>query len=157
MKNKAISPLIATVLLIAFVVSVAALVSIWLTGSVKFWTLLIGGRGEKEIICSHGGISLSGLGFCGSNLTGIVGNTGTIDLGDIVLYIIYTDHTSEKIEMCTIGNTIVNCTVSNLTLVPAEQHSFNLPIKGSNYDKIRVATNCSGVYDDVTSNEVVVC
>ena len=41
----------------------------------------------------------------------------------------------------------------SLTLTPGEKDTFNVEI-ASNYDKIRVYTNCSNVYDEVSSGSV---
>lgn len=50
---KAISPLIATVLLIAFTMSVAAIIVSWATGFEKTQTSYVGEKGEKQIKCTY--------------------------------------------------------------------------------------------------------
>jgi len=139
---KGISPVIAIVLLIAFTVSVAGILSIWLMGFATTSTGLIEEEATRELICSYGGISLSDLKFCSTNdrLAGKSENTGTINIGNITIQIIYTNGTTQKSE-------------TGAELLPREIYQFNISTN-SNYDKIRVITNCSSVYDQVSSSDV---
>lgn len=137
---KGISPLIATVLLIAFTIAVAGIISIWLTSFTKTSSQLVEEEATTQLVCSYGGISLSDLRYSNNRLSGNVENTRTIVLGDITIQILYTNATSQKEPL-------------NITLEPREKISFNLSAS-SNYDKIRVMTNCSSVYDEVGSSDV---
>ena len=139
---KGVSPLVATVLLIAFTISVAGIISIWLISFSRTSSETIGSEAEKQLICSYGGISLSNLRYSSSagRMAGEVENTRTIVLGNISIQIMYTNATSQK-------------TALNITLLPREKAAFNISAS-SNYDKIRVMTNCSSVYDEVTSSDV---
>lgn len=51
--KKAISPLIATVLLIAFTMAVAAILTSWVTGFTKAQTGYVGEKAEKQIKCTY--------------------------------------------------------------------------------------------------------
>ena len=156
--KKGISPLIATVLLIAFTVAVAGIISVWLTGFASTTTKTVGGQANIEIICTGGQISLSNLRFCssGGNLTGDVSNAGTLALGNITLQILYANGTQQKFYLSLMGNLInVNTTCcGNLTISPAEKYRFNISAT-SGYDKIRVLTNCTAkVTDEASSTDV---
>jgi flagellin-like protein len=149
---KGISPLIASILLIAFTVAVAGVVSLWLTSFSRTTTITVQQQAEIELICSYGGISLSNLNFCDPYLTGNMENTGTINLGNISLQIVYPMSAS-RIDLCLSDNTVTNCTTSNLTMLPREMFSFNVSIS-SGFNKVRLMSNCSAVYDDVSSGEI---
>jgi len=137
---KGISPLIATVLLIAFTLSVAGIVSVWLTGFARTSTETVGKESSTQLICSYGGIALSNLKFSNNRLSGSIENTRTIILGNITIQVLYTNASSQTEKLY-------------VSLTPREKYSFNISIS-SNYDKIRVITNCSSVYDEVGSSEV---
>lgn len=151
---KGISPLIATVLLIAFTVGVGAILVTWVTGFTRSTTQTVGRQSEKEVVCSYAGVSLKSLSFNNPYLSGIIENSGSVTLGNFTMVIIYTNGTSTSFDLCTVGNTVEKCTVSNMTLAARLQKSFNVSIGGSNYDRIRVTTNCTTAYDEVTSSEV---
>lgn len=150
---KGISPLIATVLLVAFTVGVAGIISLWLTGFTKQQTETIGSQAEVSIVCSYGGINLRNLKFGNNLLNGTIENTGSIALGNISLQIIYTNASDQKIPLCLVDSRTVACSLANLSLSARELAAFSVSIS-SNYDRIRAYTNCSTVYDEVASNEV---
>jgi flagellin-like protein len=157
--KKGISPLIATVLLIAFTVAVAGIISVWLTGFAKITTSTVGSQANIEIICNNGQISFSNLIYCSTSgyLSGDISNSGTIALGNITMQIIYTNGTQHpKLYLSLIGsstNTSTAC-CGNLTISSAEKYRFNTSVS-SNYDKIRVITNCTAkVTDEADSSDV---
>lgn len=158
MSIKGISPLVATVLLIAFTMAIATLLSLWLSSFTTKTSETVEKEAEKQLACSRGGVSLSDLRFNSTYnwLSGRIENTRSIALGDHSLQIVYTNFSTQKIGLCLSGSTTVACSVSNLTLSPGELSYFNVSIS-SNYDKIRVNTNCSqyGVYDEVPASEVL--
>lgn len=153
---KGISPLIATVLLIAFTVAVAGIVNLWLTSFTRTSSETVSSQATTELICSYGGLSLGGLKYSSStgNMSGDIENTGTIALGNITLQIIYTNATTNKIHLCLYGTRVESCSVSTFSTVAREKYSFNVSAGGSNYDKIRVISNCSTAYDEASSSEV---
>lgn len=150
---KGISPLVATVLLIAFVVSVAGILSIWLHSLTVSTTQLVGTEASVAIACSYGGIKLTDLYFSNNFLTGGIENTGSITLGNISLQIVYSNLTTQKFELCLEDGIAKSCSLSNLTLSPRDLIYFNISIS-SNYDKIRVLTNCTSVYFEAESSDV---
>ena len=60
---KGISPLVATVLLIAFVVAVAGLVATWVNSFTRSQTELVGQQSTLSITCSYGNINMKNLVF----------------------------------------------------------------------------------------------
>jgi len=155
--SKGISPMVATVLLIAFTVAVAGIVSIWITGFTTTSTEGVGEHSEIELYCAYGGISVSSLSYCNSNsyLSGIVENTNLVDIGNITIQITFQNATqTQKIYLCKNGSACMGLGASNMSLTPRELATFNVTIDGSNYDKIHVYTNCSNVYDDALSSDV---
>ena len=140
--KKGISPLIASVLLIALVIGIAGIYSGWFTNFIKTITSTIGKNEEIRIQCTYGEVSLRNLiyNITSENLTGEIENTDIIPLGNIDLEIFYNNVTKEDKDL-------------NMTLNPGEKDVFNIAI-GSNYQKIRVLTNCSNVYDELSSNYI---
>ncbi|MGC8812241.1 MAG: archaellin/type IV pilin N-terminal domain-containing protein [Candidatus Aenigmatarchaeota archaeon] len=157
MPVKGISPLVATVLLIAFTVVAASVISLWL---MPFLTKFFQSTTEETDIrlkCSKGGVSLFDLEYNSSSsyLSGKIENTGSVSLGNFFMEIIYTNYTVERKELCYSGGAAVTCESSNLTLLPRNLIAFNFQIP-SNYDTLTISTNCSayGVYDRVTREEI---
>jgi len=144
--KKGISPFIATVLLIAFAIAVAGIFSGWLSSFTQTTTEEVQEHSEKRVTCSYGGIALEDLEYnqTSANFSGKVENTDIIVLGDIDFEIFYTDASRTKLDL-------------NMTLLPGEKNTFNQNVTKMNttgYDKIRVITNCSNVYDEATSSDV---
>jgi flagellin-like protein len=152
--QKGVSPLIATVLLIAFTVGVAGIIVTWVTSFSTSTTQRVSQQADIQVICSYGSINLRSLRFANSQLSGTIENKGQIPLGNISLSIIYANATSEKIGLCLPASSAGSCPVSNLTLGLAERATFNVTISGSNYAEITVATNCTGVTDTVKAGDV---
>ena len=146
-KSKGISPLIATVLLIAFTVAVAGIIATWITGFATTTSESVSKQSSNEINCAYGAINIRSLRYASPYLSGIIENNGQIELGNISISVVYQNATSEKIQLCKSGITGQSCAVSNLTLRISEQQSFNFSLNGSNYDEIRAISNCSNVVD----------
>ena len=136
--RKGISPLIASVLLIALVIGVAGIYSGWFSDFIKTITSMIEKHEDVRITCTYGDVSLRNLVYntTSSNLTGEVENTDIIPLGNIDLEIFYDNATKEDMDL-------------NMILIPGEKDVFNIGIS-SNYQKVRVLTNCSNVHDEVS-------
>ncbi len=146
-KSKGISPLIATVLLISFTVAVAGIIATWITGFATTTSESVSKQSNNEINCAYGAINIRSLRYASPYLSGLIENNGQIDLGNISISIVYQNATSEKVSLCKSGMTGQSCSVSNLTLRVSEQQSFNFSLNGSNYEEIRVVSNCSNVVD----------
>lgn len=157
---KGLSPLIATVFLIAFTVGVAGILSGWLTSFTKTTTSTVREQGELEIICNSGGITVSTLKYCSPRLSGAITNTGTISLGNITIQIFYANATNSKYYLSLSGMNVSGSAAccGNMTLLSGEKFGFNISIGGSDYDNIRVITNCTGrVTTEAKRGDVAAC
>jgi flagellin-like protein len=154
---KGISPLVATVLLIAFTVSIAGIISAWLTSFARTTTSTVSEESERQLLCLHASLSLRSATYSSSSnsLIGVLENSGEVPIGNISLQIIYNDATSQKFELCLVGDRVLNCSVSNLTLARyGDTATFNVSV--SSYDKIDrviVIGNCS-TRDEIRANEI---
>ena len=144
--KKGISPFIATVLLIAFAIAVASIFGGWLSTFTQTTTEEVQEHSETRVTCTYGGIALEDLEYnkTAANFSGKVENTDIIALGNIDFEIFYTDASRTKLDL-------------NMTLYPGEKDTFNRNVNKMNttgYDKVRVITNCSNVYDEATSSDI---
>ncbi len=146
--KKGVSPFIATVLLIAFAIAVAAIFGGWLSSFISETTEEVQEHSEKRVTCSYGGIALDDLEYnkTTGNFSGKVENIDIIVLGNIDFEIFYDDASRDDLDL-------------NMTLNPGEKNTFNQNVTKMNsssnpYNKIRVITNCSNVYDEIASSDV---
>lgn len=147
---KGISPLVATVLLIGIAIGVGGLIAAWVTSFTKTSSEIVRKESELQIICSNGAIDITSLKFCNNYLSAIVKNNGRIVIGNITLQVIF-----QNISLLTVD---LNDTAGNpLSLKPGQLATFNQSIGGSNYDKIWIFTNCTGVTDLAERSDVVAC
>lgn len=151
--KKGISPMIATVLLIAFTVAVGGIVSVWMQTFSQDTAEEVSEEAEQQIYCSYAGISLSNVQYCNNYISGRVENTKYKAIGDITVQIFYTNATTQTINLCDNGT---SCPSSFMELEPGETKTFNVSAD-STYDTIRVYTNCSNVDDELQSGYVTVC
>lgn len=82
MKRKGISPLIGAVLLIAFTMAVAAILTAWVTTFTQDTAEAVGNNSERLIECSYSGLSIYDAVEGNGTVTVSVANTGTIDLSE---------------------------------------------------------------------------
>lgn len=73
---KGISPLLASILLIAFTLAVAVIIGSWLTSMSSQQASTVGGSANETITCSKGLLGFVSI----SNNTAVIQNQGTIDL-----------------------------------------------------------------------------
>lgn len=87
MRRKGISPLIAAVLLIAFTLAVAALLTAWVTTFTQDTTDAVGDRSTEVIECSYAGLSVYSVSYDNNNnwVNVSVANTGTTALGNVTV------------------------------------------------------------------------
>ncbi|MBI2084665.1 MAG: hypothetical protein HYT70_03595 [Candidatus Aenigmarchaeota archaeon] len=147
---KGLSPLVATVLLIAFTVGIGGLISVWLSGFTQTSTGIVRKEGEHQVICSNGALDISNLRYCNNNISGIIKNNGRITLGNITVQIVFLNSSQVSFAL--------NDTSGNyLVLKPSQLGTFNQTIGGTNYDKIWIYSNCSAVTDQAESSDVAAC
>jgi len=101
MHSKGISPLIATILLIAFVIAVGGVLSGWLVSFTKERTDEARIRGETDIMCSYSGLYVSDADW--NDTTGrlslTVENTGSEDLQEFNMIVIYQNNSAYTLEV----------------------------------------------------------
>lgn len=153
---KGISPLVATVLLIAFTVGVGGIISIWISGFTQTSSKIVSKEGEGQIICSNGFIDLSNLKYCNANMSGIIKNNGRIALGNITLQVTGTNNSLVSIAL---NDSAGGSGGNYLALKPGQIFSFNQSLSGvgTNYEKIWIYTNCSTVTDLADRSDVTAC
>lgn len=153
---KGISPLVATVLLIAFVVSVGGLVAAWTSSFTKDTTQLVADQSKIQVTCQYGKLNLKSLQFASTpvKLSGVMENNGLIALGNLTLTVIYQNSTSQRFELCSDPAGAASCSSGNLTLTQSQLAAFNITIGGSNYDSIRLSSNCTSAYDTADRGDV---
>jgi flagellin-like protein len=129
---KGISPLIASILLIAFTLTVAVIIGGWLTSISSQQTSNIGGTANQTVTCSKAVIAIVSV---PNNNTVIIQNQGQIDLS---------------------GNFTVSCgtnitTSSSVSLVRGSMASLTSSGCKDSGNKVRISSNiCPSVYSECT-------
>ncbi len=143
MAMKGISPMIATVLLLAFTVAVGGVLSIWISGLTTSQTATVENRSSGVMKCSPGLIIEKVDVPAGTGLVNITyWNGGQFSISGIVV---------EVINM-----SLSTAAADSATLVAGQMgsHRFNL-LSGAPATRIRVKGNCQGgpVADDCDATE----
>lgn len=148
---KGISPLIASVLLIAFTVSVSMIILGWFSSFAKSSTSNISSSATEAIGCNNAGVSIERIYVTGTNAAIIVKNTGYRDL-NISGMIVNTTGGS-----C-IGSTVTltRGNITNLALTNCYPSSMG-GSSCSSFSRAIVTTNCGGISDTVSSTSYVIC
>jgi len=96
MSNKGISPLIATILLIAFVIAVGGILSGWMISFTKERTEEARTKGETDIKCSYSSLYISDANWNSSQtkLSLTAENTGSEDLTDFRMIVVYNNNSA---------------------------------------------------------------
>ena len=139
---KAISPIVATVLLIGIVVVVAGIINLW-TSNFFGSTKDIKKEAETQVDCLGAEIRSENIRYCNSYLSGIIYNSGMEDLGNITIYVIYQNGTQENRDL-------------NTSLSAGHVASFNFTI-GNNYDLVKILTNCTEKSIEANRNKIITC
>jgi flagellin-like protein len=155
---KGVSPLVATILLIAITVAIGGIVSNWIFSFTSTSAQTVRQQTEIELICSQGGISLSDVCYSNNYISGYITNTGRIPLGSLVLTILYKNASIQNYYLSFAGGKVVaeSSCCGNLTLLVDESYTFNVSAN-ENYDVIYISTNCTKVMDEVNSYDVLSC
>lgn len=142
---KGVSPLVASVLLIAFTVAVSMIVMGWFSTFVRGTTANISGATEEALGCNVAGINIEHIYVSGSTATIVVKNTGFVDL------------TVSGMLANTTGG---SCSFQSITLPKGgvgslQNTSCNIISQCAHFDRAVVTTNCGGVSDTVTTKSYV--
>jgi flagellin-like protein len=139
---KAISPIVATVLLIGIVVVIAGIVNLW-TSNFFASTKDIKKEADTQVGCLNAKILSENIRYCNTRLSGIIYNSGMENLGNITIFIIYQNGTQQISDL-------------NTSLLAGNVISFNVTV-GSNYDLVRIATNCTEQNVNFKRNKIILC
>lgn len=148
---KGISSLIASVLLIAFTVSVSMIILGWFSSFAKSTTTNISSSATEAIGCNNAGVAIERIYVTGTNASIIVKNTG------------YRDLTISGMIVNTSGS---SCSGSPTTLTKGNITSLELSgcypssmgdSSCSSFSRAIVTTNCGGVSDVVISTSYLTC
>ena len=155
---KGVSAFIATILLIAFAVTVGTLVATWQTGFVRKQTDIVSKYSEEEMECSYGGIkiieSTIRCSFAGSTdyLNFTIENTGSVNLYNFSAQI-YVNNVAYEYSVYQISD---NATFNKgYPLKPNSRKSvwINITDNLANADAgwVRISTRCPKIADKVDS------
>lgn len=145
MRRKGISPLIAAVLLIAFTMSVAAMLTAWVTTFTEEKTSVVSNKSDQVFQCSYGGLSIyDAIYHSDDNTTDVtVANTGTYDFRNITIHIF--DDTGGVVNKGYTG-ALNTADVKTITI------STELSTKPA---RVRaISKNCPKVSDSLSGNEI---
>jgi flagellin-like protein len=143
---KGLSPLIATIMLIAIVIAIGAIIFAWNQGFLKNLFSIVGEAIEQLLFCSNARVELADVGFEQDNITGKILNIGSGQLRNIKVEF-ESQNEIEIVELCGDGEA-TSCEKSNLTVPPGKIVSFS--VKPSfRPSLISVLTNCQNAKDSV--------
>ena len=110
---KAISPMIAVILLIAFTVAIGGILSVWLSGLVSTQTSTVSSGSDKQIKCAGSALRISEVRYPSSPTSG---------RGSVNVSVIYDTGTEvlSNISVEVSGKGIVDSATSTGTVVPGE-------------------------------------
>lgn len=139
---RGISPLIATVLLIAFTMAIAGIMATWATSFVQ--TKITETKNQSQAICAGANLRVSDavLNKTTKKGTVIVENLGTAMLTDFKGYVFYTDATK---------NHDANLSNASVKLYAGDTYTFTWTAKYDNPIKLKItASNCPIATQTVT-------
>ena len=141
MNQKGISPLIATVLLIAFTVAIATIIMGWLQGTTLDTTGTVSTKTETMVGCSDASIRIEHVYVDNStqNVSIVVLNTGYKNFTTVtgVLYATNGSYCTGSLDSLTVGAT------SSVLLNNSDCPDLN----SSSFSKAIVNTECGGISD----------
>ncbi len=147
---KGISPLIASVFLIVIVVSLASIITTWMTTFVKSTQETVGERASETLDCSNAEITIDNVFLSPSEKTAriIVRNSGFVD-GLVI-------QSAQIIDISGNSYSATNLPIENFNkgdIVSIEFAYHNIETC-SDFLKAIVSTNCGGVSDTFESTPI---
>lgn len=149
--KKAISPLIASVLLIAFTITVATIIASWVTTFTTGQTELTEEKAKQRITCAFGSLNIEEAKYNNTEtklFLRIENTQGDMDLSNITFNVIM------KNASTFFYHTTCNCNDETLRSAEIKIYSNSSVADGCNIDMVRVSTNCPDAYDDVYSSQI---
>lgn len=128
-KRKGVSPLIAAVLLIAFTMAVAAILTAWVTTFTKEKAGEVGNQSDQLIECSYAGLTVYDAHYNSgaSRLDVTIANTGSVNLRNVTAYVF--------------SNAAVQGQSPPISISSSELKSTNITGINSRPDRIRITTS----------------
>lgn len=136
-QKKGLSPLIATVLLVAFTMAVAIILSNWVLDYSRTQTQILNEKGSKQIGCSAAWLAFETPVYnsTAKKFSVEVINQGNVPLGDFKMIVIYNNGSSAEYIIAP----------ANLSLSPGLPVSVsNTSIDSNAITRVRIPHNCSG-------------
>jgi flagellin-like protein len=136
--KKAISPMIATVLLIAFTVAVGGILSLWLTSLTSTQTTTTGSAAEKQVLCARSVLSIDEVDYSttdDANVT-VTYTYGTESLTNVNIY--FVDSARASYNKTQTG-----------TLSPGDTKAYAVSgsgLTGSTFQEVRIVAMCQATY-----------
>ncbi len=114
-KTKAVSPLIASVLLISITLTVVYIIANWVPSFTSGQAQIIAGKSDSEIQCSSAGLAIDNASYnCTSGKLSLEGyNSGTKDLSNFAIQLLLTNGSSYSLNAA-----------PNVTVYSGESQSF---------------------------------
>ncbi len=153
MNRKAISPLIASVLLIAFTMAIAAILTSWVTGFTKTQTGFVGEKAEKQVKCTYATFKVQksdvvyNFSATTTKINVTVYNDGSEDLYNFTFTMITDKNTNPKVY----SYIPTNQKTASDPLKPANTIVFNGnttsgPISTETFSELKITAICQKDY-----------
>ena len=147
-KSKGISPMIATVLLIAFTVAVGGILSMWLTSMTSTQTTTTGSAAEKQILCARSVLTIDEVQY-----------SNAMDKANITYSYTYGTETLTGLNFFFIDasrNSYNRSFASVLSLNPGDSNTTSITTSGTalvagNMQEVRLQAVCQSTYPILTS------
>ena len=138
---KGLSELIAVVLIIAFVVAVAAIVATFSTGFTRGQITKVQREGGETVDCTSAAVEIveDSVSKSGSTLYVTVKNTGRLDLGDVD--IVFRNTSGSAFETYESNTSMASGTIRTIQIT-----GFINPV-----DRVIATTDCPGITDTVNN------
>ncbi len=136
-KSKGLSPLVATVLLVAFTMAVAIILSNWVLDYSRTQTQTLNEKGSKQVGCSSAWLAFETPVYNSTikKFSTEVINQGNVPLGDFRMIVLFNNGSS--------GDYIV--APANLSLAPGVPVAVsNTSVDSNAITRVRIPHNCSG-------------
>jgi flagellin-like protein len=139
---KGISPIVASVLLIALVVILAGIINLWIS---KFFSRTddIKKDNDIQVGCSNAAIDIQNPKYCNNYFSGIIYNQGMVDLGNLTMYVFYQNGSLQHNDL-------------NSSITSGSIMSFNMTMN-NDYTIVKLISNCTGKPDEIKRNEISTC
>lgn len=152
MKTKAISPLIATVLLIAFTITIANIIAVFYTGFLNSQQTSSSEKSKTTLNCAWSALKINSAAYNGTSgalrmrVTNEDKSTNDFALTNITFSVIKQDSSAVYPATC-------NC--ADESLLPGDTKFYSAQVAGGcNITSIYVSANCQNAKDSITSSGI---